>query len=456
MDFVNHTPFPALSFEGLDQEGQSFHVLVLRQTLSFAKGSLEYADIQGPLCFADEPFDGESMGGLRQESDICHYKPRCDVIVNATAHAPDRGQAKTSFEARLRISREHVAGDSEVLIDKELVITGPRSLVKKLAIVRVAQAVARWATLGLVTPNPWRLTKPGIIGTVPLRPNVAFGGECRINAGDPAARRVPRKEKMSEEEVNAHPDRAASPAQRPVLHRVWQANPRGNGFAEQAFVMATRATVFAAPQVEQPAGRFTAKLFWDVLRGKDDKDTTSVQRKLEQASFGAVSKLSPQRVALCGTIDERFVRSDRALPEDFDFAYWNAAQADQQIEFLRGGETIELVNLCSADTAGAQTERDGKVTLRLELPTPECFALCRFEDGEIRPQALAIDTVVIEPEDCTVSVVWRTVLLKDADKPLRVWEARIRSSEARAEAIATRELVRSKATDDEPVVGAAI
>jgi hypothetical protein len=454
MDFVNHTPFPALSFEGLDQQGQSFHVLALRQTLSFATGSLEYADIQAPLCFADEPFDGGNMGGLRQESDICHYKPQCDVIVNATAYAPDRGQAKTSFCVRLRLNREHSAADDEVLIDKQLEVTGPRSVVKRLATVRIAQTVVRWATFGLVTPNPWRLTKPGAIRTLPLRSQVAFGGECRINAGDPEAKRVPTHKQMSDEEVNAHPDRAAPQEQRPVLHRVCQANPYGKGFVEQAFAMATRATVFAAPQVEQAAARFTAKLFWNVLRGKGDKDTIAVQRKLEQASFGAVSKLAPQRVALCGTIDERFIRSNRVLPEDFDFAYWNAAQDDQQIEFLRGGETIELVNLCSADTVGAHADRDGDVTLRLQLPTHECFALCRFEDGEISPLALAIDTVVIEPEDRRVSLVWRTVLPKDADRPMRVWEARMRSSEGRAEANAIRELAWSKTTDDEPVVGA--
>ena len=43
------TPFPALAFEGIDQHEQSFHVLALRQTLTWDEsGQLDYADEQAP------------------------------------------------------------------------------------------------------------------------------------------------------------------------------------------------------------------------------------------------------------------------------------------------------------------------------------------------------------------------------------------------------------------------
>lgn len=85
MDFLNHTPFPAMAFSGIDQHGQTFDVIVLRQTLSFASSRLEYADVQSPLCEIDTPFDTEPDSDFRQESDPAPFKPRCDVIVNATA-----------------------------------------------------------------------------------------------------------------------------------------------------------------------------------------------------------------------------------------------------------------------------------------------------------------------------------------------------------------------------------
>ncbi|MET3120406.1 hypothetical protein AAKU64_004658, partial [Undibacterium sp. GrIS 1.8] len=85
MEFRNHTPFPAQAFEGLDQHEQVFHVIGLRQTLSFASGTLEYADEQAPLCEVDAFFGEMNQSSVRQESDFCQYKPKCDVIVNATA-----------------------------------------------------------------------------------------------------------------------------------------------------------------------------------------------------------------------------------------------------------------------------------------------------------------------------------------------------------------------------------
>src|ERR1700761_5088749 len=102
MNFVNHTPFPAMAFEGVDQERQSFHVVVLRQTLSFAEGELTYADVQAPLCEADAHLT--EGAGWRQESDLCHFKPSCDVIANATAYPPQR-KARTHFVVRLTVRR---------------------------------------------------------------------------------------------------------------------------------------------------------------------------------------------------------------------------------------------------------------------------------------------------------------------------------------------------------------
>jgi hypothetical protein len=99
MEFVNHTRFPALAFEGTDPHSQHFHVMVLRQTLTWDEHiTLGYADRQQPLCEADQFLGATNRSVVRQESDLCHYKPRCDVIVNAVAHAP-RGRPAQRFTA---------------------------------------------------------------------------------------------------------------------------------------------------------------------------------------------------------------------------------------------------------------------------------------------------------------------------------------------------------------------
>src|SRR5262245_62010981 len=103
MEFRNLTPFPALAFQGVDQREQPFHVIVLRQTFTWGEhGELIYADEQTPLCEVDQFCGPMNDSTVRQESDLCHYKPRCDVIVNAVAYAP-RGVAATHFEVALRV-----------------------------------------------------------------------------------------------------------------------------------------------------------------------------------------------------------------------------------------------------------------------------------------------------------------------------------------------------------------
>lgn len=125
MDFIDHTPFSSLAFEGIDQHNQSFHVVVLRQTLSWDnKSKLSYAEQQAPLCEVDKFIRTINQSSLRQESDLCHYKPRCDVIVNAVAHAP-KNQAMPRFNVRLTVKR---AETDTPLIDKILTVTGSASL----------------------------------------------------------------------------------------------------------------------------------------------------------------------------------------------------------------------------------------------------------------------------------------------------------------------------------------
>ena len=403
MEFINHTPFPALAFEGIEPNDQAFHVVVLRQTLSWEEnGILDYHSTQYPLCEEDEFFGAINVSGVRQESDLCHFKPRCDVIVNAHAHAPG-GKAVR----RLAVAMRLFSADGHCLINKQLMVTGERSFVETSGGQLVSSAI-QMATLGLVRSNSWQLTEPEPFVELPLRAEYSFGGGCRIDSHDVAARKIGREFTLSEKKRAQHPDGQDNA---PVAHQVDERNPLGVGFSTSWYLSAKALTEVKAPRIETAAASITAGIFWDAVHKNGAWP--------EPASLGIRFKGHPERRKLAGTIDDAFINSERWLPIDFDFSIWNAAQEDQQIEFLRGGEIIELENLCTFTTPGAQRGNDGVVRLKLTLPTHECSLLLRHEKGHIFSAIMQIDTLIIEPELQQVSIVWRAAFDKAASNPLR-------------------------------------
>lgn len=431
MLFRNRTPFPALAFEGVDQHDMAFHVVVLRQTLTWDdSGVLRFADEQRPLCECDEPQPGlgdESAhpGDLRQESDLCPYKPRCDVIVNGLAHAPvDRlGRAAPRFVTRLVIRPLEVAGgtpSSRPLIDKTLVVTGERDFVRRAWPWRMAGQVTTLLTLGLLRPSPWRLSAPRAQPVVPMRLSRAFGGERFIAPDTPEARRVPRHARLATAQRSTFPQQPA-----PWALDAIAANPAGRGHAPQWFLKAMRLSQLAAPQVEHPDHPVTGRVFDRARTGRlgDERAGALV------AGLGVRPKSHPGRARLVGPLDAAFLRGETALPADFDFAVWNAAWPDQQVDALRGDELVELTNLCSPTAAGARSNAQGRTVLRLKLPGHVAQLLVRLRTGEVFAHAMRPDTLIVEPELRQVSLVWRAVLAKIDDVPVRALEALVLSPE---------------------------
>lgn len=451
MRFVNHTPFPALAFAGVDPRGESFHVVVLRQTLTWrASGELVFADSQQPLCEADETFDQTPPGGVRQESDLCPYKPRCDVIVNATAYPPRGrdGRRPGRFRVRLLVKRPDtpaplpaepdglnplMPASSEALgawrqaldwarrtpipgacqIDKTLTVTGARQFIKRPAWLRVMAALLKLGTLGLVRLSSWRLTQPRPAEPVAVRLDQAFGGQCRIDAGTRAADKIGPAQRLTPAQAAVHPD-AAQP---PVAHEADAANPAGQGFVRDGYLKALTMTVVPAPRIEYPDHPLTLKHFNRIRAGHIDAAKALV------AGLGVRPKGHPDRAIRVGTIDEKFIESGAALPQDFDFAVWNAAWPDQQVEVLRGDEVIELTNLCAPDTPAADRDRQGNTILRLNLPGHRPFVWVRFENGAMGELEARLDTILIEPDQRRVGCVWRATV---ATRPeVRIAEARM-------------------------------
>ena len=446
MEFENQTPFPALAFQGIDQHQQAFHVVVLRQTLCWQKlGLLEFADEQEALCEEDEHLMLEDGGAVVQESDLCHYKPRCDVIVKGLAYPPADGPSRvSSFPVRLTLSKPAAelvlpprprglnpfmapspealrdweraceaararTPEGEKLVSKSLLVHGPRAFVRPPAPVRLVGALLRVGSLGMLRWPRWRLVSSAATAPVPLDLGQSWGGLNRIMAGTPAARSLKQR--------GTRASGAPGSASQVLRVDACAANPAGKGFARSWFVRAERLRRIAAPSLESPSRPVSARDLERVMHGTKGNGSELV------AGLGVRPKGHPERAKLAGTVDERFAASEEVLPQDFDFAVWNAAWPDQQTEHLAGDERLELLNLCPADQPAADALPQG-TRLRLALPGHQIALTVRMASGELFYHRASLDTLVVDTEKCTVSLVWRAILAKDEEDPIRKVEAR--------------------------------
>ena len=119
--------------------------------------------------------------------------------------------------------------------------------------------------------------------------------------------------------------------------------------------------------------------------------------------------------------------TNSALPIDFDFSIWNSAPEDQQTDFVTGGDVIELINLVPPGTTGSTSNSQGSSVLRLVLPKHQCFVRMDRHDGSTVDRPLAIDTVLVEPEDHTLTLVWRAAIPSEEVVAIGTSEFRMRS-----------------------------
>jgi hypothetical protein len=125
----------------------------------------------------------------------------------------------------------------------------------------------------------------------------------------------------------------------------------------------------------------------------------SPKAKTLPAGFGPIPCDWQQRTQLAGTYDEAWQAERQPLvPKDFQDAYFRCAPADQQADgFLQGGEEVVLVNLTP----------EGRVAFRLPRLT---FGFRTRIDGGTTHHRGQLHTVIIEPEDRRLIMVWQTSL----------------------------------------------
>jgi hypothetical protein len=119
-------------------------------------------------------------------------------------------------------------------------------------------------------------------------------------------------------------------------------------------------------------------------------------------AFGPIGRGWEPRPQFAGTYDERWIENVFPfLPADFDERYYQAAPADQQVAYLRGGEQVTLFNLSPQGRADFALPSGG---------VPVTFLLKNGEEIHVES---VIDTLTLEPDLNRFTLVWR------ASRPLR-------------------------------------
>ena len=105
MRLENTTPFAANFTLALDKQGHEQIVLVTKATFSFpeSRGAPTLvAPVQAPLFEADVFGADPAWDATVFETDFAHFRPRCDVLCHARAHAP-HGEPATTVDVGIRL-----------------------------------------------------------------------------------------------------------------------------------------------------------------------------------------------------------------------------------------------------------------------------------------------------------------------------------------------------------------
>lgn len=166
-----------------------------------------------------------------------------------------------------------------------------------------------------------------------------------------------------------HPD--------PRKHSVEARNPVGVGYrAAGGFLEGQK-----LPNLEDPRAR---------IKGLGDRPAP--------AGFGFVSPHWQPRAALAGTYDEAWTKTrSPLLAKDFDRKHLNAASSGLVASgYLKGSEQVAVV--------GATPE--GRLSFALPgLPPP--MVQVTLTQGVPQPVTMAFDTLIIEPDEKRVQMLWR-------------------------------------------------
>ncbi len=130
-----------------------------------------------------------------------------------------------------------------------------------------------------------------------------------------------------------------------------------------------------------------------------DAPIRSPHHKGPPAGFGPIPCDWQPRVKLAGTYDDAWQKERQPLvARDFQDAYFRCAPADQQVDgFLSGGEEVVLSNLTLEGL------------WRFQLPRIRLGFSTRIDGGTMHHRG-QLHTLIIEPEDRRLIMVWQAAL----------------------------------------------
>jgi hypothetical protein len=124
-----------------------------------------------------------------------------------------------------------------------------------------------------------------------------------------------------------------------------------------------------------------------------------IKGKFEPMSFGPIGRNFEERVPYAGTYSQKWLDTRSPfLPENFDYRYFQAAPAEQQILYPKGEEWVELKNLTPEGLT------------RFQLPKLSMPVLCIPHQGQDQLVEAVIDTLLIEPDQNRFMLTWRASL----------------------------------------------
>lgn len=119
-------------------------------------------------------------------------------------------------------------------------------------------------------------------------------------------------------------------------------------------------------------------------------------------AYGPVGRGWEPRYQLAGTYDQDWIDNVFPfLPADFKDDYYQAAPMDQQVAYLKGGETVVLNNLTQQGLT------------RFQIPDVRVPVVFFLKKGAPEKTATHADTLVLEPDAGRFTITWR------ASRPLK-------------------------------------
>ncbi len=318
MELINATRLQAAYTMGMEPSGRELLVVAIKGTFRLPANPQESArllDDQQPLVMADI-FHGEpGLSAPLYEVDFAPRKQACDILLNASAWAPD-GRPAERVPVGVRI------GGWQKIFN----VAGPRVWQSGLAGVSAS------------APQPFVQQ--------PIHYGVAFGG-CDLRHEDPAQ------------------------------HAAYMPNPVGIGFHQHLKPeWLDGAPLPATEELKHPI--------------------TDPRGAYAPMAFGSIGRHWAARAPFAGTYDDTWLADHFPfLPPDFDERYYQAAPADQQLQFPVGGQEVTLLNLTP----------DGRRSFT--LPGFEAPVWISPKAGGKEEYRGKLDTVMIEPAAEHYTLTWR-------------------------------------------------